>query len=66
MSDENTTIQEVNFGDKDKLIGQLEKMRRDLPYYLEMSKLVAQIKKANYDAYVEQGFTEEQAMELIK
>lgn len=67
MSDEeDDNVKQVSFGDVDKTLAQIEKMKRELPKYIEMAEIVAQIRKANFDALIKQGFTEAQALELIK
>ena len=52
--------------DQNEMKAAIAVMKRDLPEVIEHAKLVAQIKRAAYLEYVEQGFTEEQAIELIK
>lgn len=54
-----SNIKNVNFSDPDKL-------RRNLPYLVEYMSLLTEIKKANYDVCVKEGFTEKQALELCK
>lgn len=51
-----------------KTINHLEQcnveMKKNLPYLIEYAKLLAEMRKASYDAHMEQGFSEEQAMKL--
>ena len=54
----------VNLPAPDSMIAALEAVKRELPQFLEMTGLIAQIRKGAYDAYIKQGFTEEQALEL--
>ena len=56
----------MDIGDKDKIRADIEKMKRDLPIFLELTSLTAQIRKASYDALIKEGFTEIQALELCK
>ena len=43
----------------------IEVMMEELPNMIEHFKLIAKLKKAQFDLYVKEGFTEEQAMQLI-
>lgn len=43
-----------------------EKLKRELNMMIEASSNIARIKKAQYDAFLDAGFTPQQAMELIK
>lgn len=51
---------------KDELKGILEQLIRDLPSILKCSKIRAEICRSDYLACINQGFTEEQALELCK
>lgn len=44
----------------------IETMKRNLPELIEHAKLVAEIKRASYLSYIQQGFDEQQALELCK
>lgn len=44
----------------------LEALKRNLPVILEYAALQAQIKRTNYLAFLKEGFTEAQALELVK
>lgn len=44
----------------------IDKLKKDLANLAEAMPLIAQAKKEMYDSYIEQGFTEEQALELVK
>ena len=46
-----------------KLVAEI---REELPYHLENQVIQAQIRRAAFDAYIEQGFTSDQAMDLLK
>ncbi|WP_420465621.1 hypothetical protein [Panacagrimonas sp.] len=50
----------------DKALALTEELRRTLPTLIANARMIAQLKKAQYDAYVEAGFTPQQALELIK
>jgi len=51
---------------KDKTKGALEAFRRDMDSHIQAIKLVAQLRKAKYDAHIKEGFTPEQALEICK
>ncbi len=51
---------------KDEMKAAIAQLKRNLPELVEHAKLIAEVKRAAYLAYVEQGFTEEQALELTK
>lgn len=50
----------------DKAKAAAEKLKRDLPIYLENLRLIAVMRRAAYNEYVAAGFTPEQALELCK
>lgn len=52
--------------DTDKSMAAIEEMRRHMPAAIERVRLLAQIRRAQYLALVEQGFTEQQAIEICK
>ena len=62
----NDNIKEVRFGDADALKAGVELMKRNLSTYREHVAVMAKIRKASYDAHIEQGFTPQQALELCK
>lgn len=47
-------------------IAALEAMKRNLPILLEYASLQAQLKRAKFLALVKEGFSEQQAIELVK
>lgn len=51
---------------KDEGKGLLEQMIRNLPLILEYSKIKAEISRSDYLAYIDQGFTEEQSLDLCR
>jgi hypothetical protein len=50
----------------DKLAAAAEKLRRELPALIQNTQMIAKLRKAQYDAYVAEGFTPAQALELVK
>lgn len=44
----------------------IERLRREIGDALEAAVLVAKIRRAHYLAYIAEGFTEAQALELCK
>lgn len=48
------------------LVGIVEDLKRNLETHKEFKKLDAELKKTHYDALIEQGFTEQQALYLVK
>lgn len=50
----------------DKLAGAVDEFRRKLPAMIEHHKLLARLQRAAFVNYVREGFTEDQALELVK
>ncbi|WP_100523375.1 hypothetical protein [Mycobacteroides abscessus] len=50
--------------EKEMLLEQLN--REELPFYLEKVKMDAKIYKGRFDSLVNEGFTEVQALEIVK
>jgi len=57
---------DVDIGPRDDMVAAAESLKRQLPAFIEHAKLVASVKRAMFVALVEEGFTEEQALRLIK
>lgn len=53
-------------GQKNESRAAVEALKRNLSDLKEHARLVAEIRRAGYDAYLEQGFSEDQALELCK
>lgn len=51
---------------KNEIESAVQDLKRNLPAMIEHAKLLARIKRAAYLEYVNQGFTEQQALELAK
>ena len=52
--------------DKDKNIAMLEKLKRESDTIVEMYQQIAKIKFGAYKAYLEAGFTREEALMMVK
>lgn len=63
MSLEPVSIRKRVVNEQEKASKQL---KRDLPFILENMGMLAEIKKAAYEANIEAGFTPEQSLELCK
>lgn len=50
----------------DKMRAALEQLKRNKQYQIELNEILAEIRKQAFDAHVRQGFTKEQALELVK
>lgn len=50
----------------DNLAAAVAEFRRKLPAMIEHHKLLARLQRAAFVHYVREGFTEEQALELVK
>lgn len=60
-----TNIREIE-QKPDELMGAVQSVKRNIGAYLEMADVMADIRRAHYDAYIRRGFTEDQAIELSK
>ena len=65
----NDKIREVNFKKPSKIVVDmreaLENMRAMIEYSAELATLNARYYKERYDAFIVEGFTEQQALDLI-
>jgi outer membrane protein assembly factor BamD (BamD/ComL family) len=59
-------ITEVSFGNHDKAIAALEELKRNLSISLEYQQVMAKLIRARYDGLRKEGFTEAQAIEIVK
>ncbi len=50
----------------DEMKAVIEVVRRGMEDQIELFKLGAQMRKAKYDAHIEEGFTPEQALEFCR
>ena len=50
----------------DKMTEAVESMKRNLPDLIEYHKACAEIRRKAYQAHIAEGFTPEQALELVK
>lgn len=44
----------------------LDEQRAKLPYLIQNYRIQAKLHKARYDSLIEEGFSEQQAMEIVK
>jgi hypothetical protein len=52
--------------DADKLQMALREMQQNLPLQIQIAQYMAQVTRARFNAYLKEGFTEHQAIELCK
>jgi hypothetical protein len=50
----------------DEVLAGLERLKRNLPAIMECMPILAKARRAAYEAYREEGFTEEQALILCQ
>lgn len=53
-------------GNVDEMKDAIRKMKKMLPEWIEYHQIAAKIQKAKFDALLEEGFSEAQAIELCK
>lgn len=51
---------------KNELKAGLEALKRDMNDYIEAISLTSHLRKAKYDAHIQEGFTPDQALEICK
>lgn len=44
----------------------IDELKRNLPFFIQSAAVTAKVLKAKYDSLVSEGFTEQQALEIIK
>lgn len=60
-------VEEGDVKDSKQLLkNTLKEFRANLPQYIEFQILNAQVKKAQFDALIQEGFSEQQALFLCK
>ena len=62
----NDKIKLLETGGKNESLSAIRALKRDLPTIMEQVYVVAEIRRASYNAHIAQGFTPEQALELCK
>ncbi len=58
-------ITEVPNVERDQMIANIENIKRNLPHIIEFQILNSKIAFAKYNAYVDAGFNEQQALFLV-
>ena len=67
MKDDPIRIQIQNADPNKKLIKDLVlEFTKDLEWHLKLNEITAKLKRSQYDAYMKEGFTEQQTLFLIK
>lgn len=59
-------IAQIPNTERDELMAAVAKMTRNLPIFIEMMQVDAKIRRAKFEALVNEGFSEQQAIELCK
>lgn len=59
-------VHELPNKEQDKLLADMEKSKRAVDALIGFTGHIAKLKRAQYLAYVSEGFTPEQALELCK
>lgn len=53
-------------GDPDSVAAAVSELRGRLPAMIEYQKVMARLQRETYEAYLREGFTPKQALELVK
>lgn len=59
-------VELVKSGDPDKVAAAVAEMRRLMPARIAYQKMMAKLQREAFEAYVAEGFSEAQALELVK
>ena len=60
------TVKKLPNADLNSTAASIALLKRNLPHMIEHAQLIAEIRKASYDAHIKQGFNAEQSLELCK
>jgi hypothetical protein len=66
MADDRNVLKLAASGKPDKLAADVAELRSLLPARIEYQKVMAKLQREAYDAYLAEGFTPAQALELVK
>lgn len=61
-----TEIKELPQIEQDKFVAAVQAAVRQLPFLMQHMETVAKLRRKAYLSYIEEGFTEQQALELCK
>ncbi len=66
MGDKDNVLKLATSGQPDKITAAVAELRRMLPGQIEYHRIMAKVKREAFKAYVAEGFTDEQALDLVK
>lgn len=66
VKDRNNIVSLAKSGEPDELASAVGELRQRMPGMIEYNRIMAKVQRDAYLAYVEQGFTAKQALELCK
>lgn len=66
MADDRNVLHLAATGQPDKMAADVAELRTLLPARIEYQKVMAKLQREAYLAYIEQGFTKSEALELCK